>query len=72
MNSKDFIADSAIYEAPVDELAHRLPSLKKHDYTTIDDLVRKVSEKHSKRRSDNGPPVPNRLRQRSMREAKSA
>ena len=46
MNSKDFIADSAIYEAPVDELAHRLPSLKKHDYTTIDDLVRKVSEKH--------------------------
>ena len=41
MNSNTFI-----YEAAVTELANRLPSLSKHDYTTIDDLLRKVAVKH--------------------------
>jgi hypothetical protein len=36
----------SINEAPEVELAKRLPSLKKHDTTTIDDLVRKVAYKH--------------------------
>lgn len=33
-------------ESPELDLAKRLPSLKKHDYTVIDDLVRKVAYKH--------------------------
>lgn len=41
MNSNTFI-----YETAVTELANRLPSLAKHDYTTIDDLLRKVASKH--------------------------
>lgn len=36
----------SIYETPEVELKKRLPSLKKHDTTTIDDLVRKVAYKH--------------------------
>jgi hypothetical protein len=36
----------SINENPEIELAKRLPSLKKHDTTTIDDLVRKVAYKH--------------------------
>jgi hypothetical protein len=35
-----------MYESAVDELAKRLPSLAKHDYNTIDDLMRKVARKH--------------------------
>jgi hypothetical protein len=35
-----------MYESAVDELANRLPSLDKHDYNTIDDLMRKVARKH--------------------------
>ena len=35
-----------MYESAVDELATRLPSLDKHDYNTIDDLMRKVARKH--------------------------
>jgi hypothetical protein len=35
-----------MYESAVDELATRLPSLAKHDYNTIDDLMRKVARKH--------------------------
>jgi len=35
-----------MYESAVDELAKRLPSLDKHDYNTIDDLMRKVARKH--------------------------
>ena len=35
-----------IKESPEVELRKRLPSLKKHDTTTIDDLVRKVAYKH--------------------------
>lgn len=41
MNSKDFITESA-----VDELATRLPSLEKHNYNTIDKLMRKIATKH--------------------------
>jgi hypothetical protein len=36
----------SIYETAVSELVKELPSLAKHDYTTIDDLVRKVASKH--------------------------
>lgn len=36
----------SMYESAVDELANRLPSLDKHDYNTIDDLMRKVARKH--------------------------
>jgi len=36
----------SMYESAVSELAKELPSLKKHDYTTIDDLVRRVASKH--------------------------
>lgn len=36
----------SINEAPEVELKKRLPSLNKHDTTTIDDLVRKVAHKH--------------------------
>lgn len=36
----------SIYETAVSELANELPSLKKHDYDTIDLLMRKISKKH--------------------------
>jgi hypothetical protein len=36
----------SMYESAVDELAKRLPTLAKHDYNTIDDLMRKVARKH--------------------------
>lgn len=35
-----------ITESPVAELAKKLPSLEKHDYDTIDKLMRKVSARH--------------------------
>jgi len=41
MRAKQFIIES-----PVDELAEKLPSLAKHDYDTIDKLMRKIAEKH--------------------------
>jgi len=41
MNSNDFVAETA-----VDDLAKRLPSLEKHDYNTIDQLMQKVAAKH--------------------------
>lgn len=41
MNSIDFVPESA-----AKELAAKLPSLKKHDYTTIDKLMRVVAKKH--------------------------
>lgn len=37
----------SMYESPEIELAKRLPSLAKHDYDTIDKLMRKVSKKYS-------------------------
>jgi len=37
---------SEIHEAPEIELAKKLPSLAKHDYDTIDKLMRKVASKH--------------------------
>lgn len=37
---------SELQENPEVELRKRLPSLHKHDYTVIDDLVRKVARKH--------------------------
>lgn len=36
----------SVNESPEIELAKRLPSLSKHDYNTIDDLMRKVARKH--------------------------
>jgi hypothetical protein len=36
----------SINEAPEIELARRLPSLAKHDYNAIDDLMRKIAKKH--------------------------
>lgn len=41
MNTSDFV-----YETAVDELAKRLPSLEKHNYDTIDKLMRNISAKH--------------------------
>jgi hypothetical protein len=42
MISKNFIAESA-----ADELAKKLPSLAKHDYDTIDKLMRSIANRHS-------------------------
>jgi hypothetical protein len=36
----------SMYENAVMELANELPTLAKHDYTTIDQLMRKVAAKH--------------------------
>lgn len=36
----------SMYESPEIELAKKLPSLAKHDYNTIDQLMRKISKKH--------------------------
>ena len=36
----------SVNESPEVELARRLPSLEKHDYNTIDDLMRKIARKH--------------------------
>ena len=35
-----------LYESAARELARKLPSLEKHDYNTIDKLMRKVAKKH--------------------------
>ena len=42
MHSSNFITESA-----VDELAKKLPSLTKHDYDTIDTLMRSIASRHS-------------------------
>ena len=36
----------SVNESPEVELAKQLPSLAKHDYNTIDDLMRKIAKKH--------------------------
>lgn len=36
----------SMYESAVSELVKELPSLAKHDYNTIDQLMRKVAKKH--------------------------
>jgi hypothetical protein len=36
----------SMYESAISELVKELPSLAKHDYTTIDQLMRKVAQKH--------------------------
>lgn len=36
----------SVNESPEVELAKKLPSLAKHDYNTIDDLMRKIARKH--------------------------
>lgn len=41
MRATEFITESA-----VSELAKELPSLAKHDYDTIDKLMRKIAQKH--------------------------
>lgn len=43
---KEFITEDNIQESPELELARRLPSLTKHDYDTIDALMRQISKKH--------------------------
>ena len=35
-----------LYESAASELARKLPSLEKHDYNTIDKLMRRVAAKH--------------------------
>jgi hypothetical protein len=40
------IGNEIIVESAVNDLAKRLPSLAKHDYNTIDILMRKIAEKH--------------------------
>jgi hypothetical protein len=42
MNTNEIIVESA-----ASELAKRLPSLRKHNYDTIDQLMRDVADKHS-------------------------
>lgn len=39
-------AEQFISESPVDELVKKLPSLAKHNYDTIDKLVRTIAKKH--------------------------
>lgn len=39
-------AKEFIFESPEIELAKKLPSLEKHDYNTIDQLMKKISKKH--------------------------
>ena len=46
MRAIDFISETTISEGPALELAKRLPSLEKHDYDTIDKLMRDISAKH--------------------------
>lgn len=41
------IFESVVLESAAADLAKQLPSLKKHDETAIDDLVRNVARKHS-------------------------
>lgn len=36
----------SMYESAIDDLVTKLPSLKKHDYDTIDLLVKQISKKH--------------------------
>ena len=40
------LTEHIIIEAAAIELAKRLPSLQKHDYTTIDKLMRQVANRH--------------------------
>ena len=39
-------ANQFIFESAANELAKKLPSLEKHDYNTIDKLMRNVASKH--------------------------
>ena len=41
------ISESFVIEAAANELAKKLPSLKKHDYDTIDRLMQNIAKKHS-------------------------
>jgi hypothetical protein len=41
------LSETFILETAANELAKRLPSLEKHDYTTIDKLMQKIAKKHS-------------------------
>jgi hypothetical protein len=40
------LTEHIIIESAVNDLAKRLPSLEKHDYTTIDKLMRQVASRH--------------------------
>lgn len=39
--------NESIFESPETELAKRLPSLSKHNYNTIDKLMRQISKRHN-------------------------
>jgi hypothetical protein len=41
------LSETFILETAANELAKKLPSLEKHDYTTIDKLMQKIAKKHS-------------------------
>jgi hypothetical protein len=45
-NSSGDGGGESMYESAISELVKELPSLAKHDYTTIDQLMRKVAQKH--------------------------
>ena len=38
--------EQVLLESAASELAKKLPSLEKHDYTTIDKLMRGIAKKH--------------------------
>ena len=40
------ITDEILTEAAANELAQKLPSLRKHNYDTIDTLMRNIASKH--------------------------
>lgn len=46
MRLVEFVNEEKVNEAPASELAKKLPSLEKHDYNTIDKLMRTVAKKH--------------------------
>ena len=46
LNKNKMITDEILTETAANELAKRLPSLRKHNYDTIDTLMRKIANKH--------------------------
>jgi hypothetical protein len=45
-NGGDGGGGESVHESPESELAKRLPSLSKHNYNTIDKLMRQISKRH--------------------------
>lgn len=46
LNKNKMITDEILTETAANELAKRLPSLRKHNYNTIDQLMRSIASKH--------------------------